>query len=741
MTINSRNDQEFGLMRYALLYSEIKDELDKLKAQYPGFVTIRTMGQSNNGRDLYLVILSNDPDVDAFIQERQTIARNPRAAQKEASKHKLPILVNCNLHGNEISGTDGLMAFMKEFLASPDRDRYLQRLNFFISICLNPDSRAYGLHIYNGRGVDLNREWMAQTQPETRALIEHVLTKVFPVVMLDVHGYMGTANLLIDACTPPHNPLLEYDLLEHHIIENSKAMAASIKAKTGLDTDIPAIIWKDGWDDYSPVYTPQFCAMFGAVPHTLECNFPSEEGAVVAHYATKGILDYVQGKEDALFMNQCEIFARGIEGAPIKDITVPDYYLLPKTGQKDQGLLIHTINQLMFNAIDVYETDDTYVVPAAQPFRAALHNMLWQGEDMSHKIDNCYDISFYSYTVMRGLNVEETNSFDMTTSRQLTAPVAKKTAVSAAFTKLQISCETVDGVNLANTLAKAGHEVLRDKLTGHFVVEYAPVQKAVEAFCQGHCVKLSEYTAENPLEKVLLPKILVVGDSGNTAEVLCRLGFDADFLPFAELNLGYVIHPENYDVLFVGGTKLGLWHDPYDDSQGCALQVSWALRERGRKELLRAAAAFKGRVMHGFSGDKVAEHLQCLPYTATTPLADQKVTDSPESQSWMLSVPNGSFKVQLNDCPLCYGYQPEEVFYMVAPISIEETSAARAMHFAPQSFIHGFNKRKGEVDGKIAAIYQGRDVLLGFDPTFRGYLDKSYILAANAAYMAAGMGQ
>ena len=61
----------------------------------------------------------------------------------------------------------------------------------------------------NANDIDINRDFITQSQPETRATVS-VITEWNPMVFLDLHGFVNP--MLIEPCTPPHNPNYEYDL-------------------------------------------------------------------------------------------------------------------------------------------------------------------------------------------------------------------------------------------------------------------------------------------------------------------------------------------------------------------------------------------------------------------------------------------------------------------------------------------------------------------------------------------------
>ena len=659
MLLYKRKGLEYGIFRYAMLYSEIEDKLLALTREHPENVRFDVMGYSREGRKLFLVTVAGDVSesfIGGYKEGRARLINGPKRALEALEEKRicppLPLLINCNIHGNEISGADGMLTFIDEVLKSPEKERYLNDCVLLISICLNPDGRCRGLDILNGCGVDLNRDWMAQTQSETRALISGCLKEYYPTILVDMHGYMSSGNIIIDGCTPPHNPLVEYDLLSSHIIGNSEAMAREIKRRTGLDTDIPALTMEYGWDDYSPVYTTGYFMCNGAVTHTIETNFPSEEGAYITHFAAVGMLDYVHENKTELYKNQCMFYHRGILNEKENEFHA-DFYIIKN---ERKPAVAKTVDQLIFNGVSVFvNANGDFVVPLSQPLRPLIHNMLWQGEDISDRTENCYDISFYSHSVMRGLTVY---------------PVSGESEETAGLTPAKPQATEV----------------------------VSPVESGKKK-----------------------ARILAVTESGAIDSVLAEAGYECSFLPFSELNAGWKIDSSSYDVLIVGGTRELMWEDAYDENQGVGYQNSWGLRDRGRREVIRAAKESKRLLLFGYADMKLNEAVNRVR-------VGQYIYD--ES--------NGSFEMLLDIAdPLCAGYRHSEVFYLVSPVAFEDITGSSSARYSTGSFINGFNRNKGRMDGHIAAFHaedgEYNTVMIGFDPVYRGYTDASFDILLNAA--------
>lgn len=746
MYVNRFEKTEFGLFRYALLYSELAGQLENLKNKYPLHFHYESYGQSHNGRDLYLVVLAKEVRAEAladYQKNRQALLTNPRDYLEKGRDKRLPLQFNCNCHGNEISGTDGLLAFVEKFMASPERDQILEQNVILITICMNPDGRAKGQDILNGHGFDLNREWMTQSQPETRCMIEGVLTKYFPAILVDMHGFMSSTNLLIDGCTAPHNPLVEYDLLEQTMLANCRAMAQKIKAETGLEVDVPALIWDDGWEDYSPIYTPCYHMMFGAIAHTVETNFPSEEGAEICRLCAEATVKFACVNHGSIFTNQCLYYLRGQENKPLPNLDLPNFYIIPnhQGAQKDLDIVADTVRILLRNKISVYVDDEgRYVIPSAQSLRPVIHNMLWVGEDITDKINNCYDTSFYSYPLMRGFKVLCEKNFEgRLRPIEAPRPVPGLVEVEAGDDFLKIKGNSISSYRLANDLLQLTEvyrltESGKSGRAGDFLVLNEPsVRRLVENRAEYNDIRAKSLQWTGVGQKLEKSRLLVVADSGGIYEFLRENGFQVTFVPFCELNLGYKLNPDDYDVLIVGGTKQSLWEDQFDDRLGIGFQNSWGLRERGRQEIIEKAKLMKKFIFYNYAGLKMLAALNLGPYQELEP----PKADVQKNMEWILSVPNGSFRVKTDpDSPICYGYDEDELFYLVNPLAFESGGRETALKYAPNAFVNGFNKLGQAYDNRLASFYDltsdRRFVYFSFDPTFRKYLDYTAPLVFNS---------
>ena len=166
--------------------------------------------------------------------------KDPAKAQAMIDKFgdfKVPVFINGSIHGNEYTGVDAAIRLI-ETLAYDDSEEVqdiLENVILLVNVVQNPDGRVMGTRT-NANGFDINRDFITQSQPETRATVK-VFTEWNPMVVLDLHGFVNP--MLIEPCTPPHNPNYEYDLYIKWALAEAEAMEAELLAQTGFPAQIP----------------------------------------------------------------------------------------------------------------------------------------------------------------------------------------------------------------------------------------------------------------------------------------------------------------------------------------------------------------------------------------------------------------------------------------------------------------------------------------------------------------------
>jgi len=149
----------------ATSYDELSAFIQQLD-QKPGLVTVETIGQSVQGRNLYALKFS--------------------ASEFGKDQSKIKILFFAQQHGNEQSGKEGSLLLANELLKP--KNRYLfDKIDLAIIPQMNPDGSEANKR-RNGNDADLNRNHLILTEPETMALHKFFDKYQFEVNM-DVHEY------------------------------------------------------------------------------------------------------------------------------------------------------------------------------------------------------------------------------------------------------------------------------------------------------------------------------------------------------------------------------------------------------------------------------------------------------------------------------------------------------------------------------------------------------------------------
>ncbi|MBT2492780.1 succinylglutamate desuccinylase/aspartoacylase family protein [Streptomyces sp. ISL-96] len=449
-------------------YHSIAPKLNELQKLGSDRVSVEVAGRSAGGHQLYLVTLTApESDREAREQERmrEIIENSPAAAAKDRrikASYKAPVFINNNIHGNEWEGTDAALELIEDLAKAKDRKTadLLAKTRIYLNVTANPDGRIAGTRA-NANGFDLNRDFITATQPEARAIRQIAIDKQ-PAVMIDLHGYVN--GTLIEPTTPPHGENYEYDLFLKNSYANALGMEAAVNglgytaAKDGVE---PAVIpfrdQEEGWDDWPPIFTPQYMPFQGAVAaHTVE--FPMQvnnrsydtlpvtelrrRAAIntdIAGAAMRATLDYTAEKRSSVVADQIETFRRGSVGAaqvPVSQETVPgvpgigpedvyttDFpraYVVPAgRGQRSATAAARLVDHLVANDVRVerarrdfrlggrsYEAG-SYVVDMRQPKRGLANVILHEGRDISADVSTMYDISGWSLGLLWGASVEK----------------------------------------------------------------------------------------------------------------------------------------------------------------------------------------------------------------------------------------------------------------------------------------------------------------------------------------------
>ncbi|KFZ29803.1 peptidase M14 [Pseudidiomarina atlantica] len=220
----------------------IYDYFQALAERHPEQVRIITYGETWEQRPLYYVAISSATNISQLAEYRagmQALA-NPQATDSDEAERllaELPssIWLSYGVHGNEISSPEAAMLTAWHLLAANDdaTRSMLENTMVFIDPVQNPDGRGRFVSRYymtaglehssdrisaehnepwpNGRSnhylFDLNRDWLALTQPEVAGQVDALL-ETYPLIFVDLHEMGGDQSYYFTPEARPYNPLI-----------------------------------------------------------------------------------------------------------------------------------------------------------------------------------------------------------------------------------------------------------------------------------------------------------------------------------------------------------------------------------------------------------------------------------------------------------------------------------------------------------------------------------------------------
>ncbi|MDA0185274.1 M14 family zinc carboxypeptidase [Solirubrobacter phytolaccae] len=592
------NDQSIPIG--VIPYDEIAPKLNALQAA-SNRVSARVAGKSSSGYDLYAVTLTwPETPAESAQQEawKNKIEDDPVAARTDGALlagYKTPLFANGNIHGNEWEGTDAILKVLEEWATTEDPTviNYLKRNRLVFNVTSNPDGRVLGTRP-NAAGYDLNRDMTIQSQPESR-LIRDITIESKPIISLDLHGYV--APTLMHPSTPPHNVNNEYDLYIKHGLPNALNMEAGIKLLGYPETNPGARIpFRDDepgvWDDFPPIYVPSFSMLQSSIPYTIEAPAnprgnlaPAEKlrrstiNTAVHVVAIKTSLKYIEDNRNQVIFDQAEVYRRGWEGEPLRDIpdgyvpgwgpedkygtTFPRSYVIPAGAAQRSApaakrlvdLLVNSGGRVTqakapFTAGGKNYAAGTYILDMHQPKRGLVNSLLEPGIDLTDRVDDLYaGPGGWSQALTWGANVDTLwNELPAVTTERVYGGTITS-SVPAARTDLVLDPQDAEDVLAINALLAQGVKVTR--LADGSVLAPASARAAVltEAQSRGLTVKSAPASWSG---STLADKVVVAYNGGSEVrDVLQALGFEAK--PITATTVTATLTPD-VDVLVVGAT-------------------------------------------------------------------------------------------------------------------------------------------------------------------------------------------
>jgi hypothetical protein len=394
-----------------------------LAAAAPDRTRLVEYGQSWEGRPLVALLVGSQANMQRLDEVRFGLQRlaNPTdlgAAEAGRLTSELPILVALvhGIHGNEISSAGAAMAMAYHLLAARGEPRartILDHALVLIDPAQNPDGRArFVLNTRQGRGrwaddhpasvehdepfpggrvnhylFDLNRDWFAQTQPESRGRAALLLEWPAQVVV-DVHEMGGNSSYYFPPNAVPGNPWTT-DAQNEALRRAGGAMARDFDARGFRYFN------RDTYDAFYPGYGVSWPMAQGAIGMTFE---QASARGLLYRRDDGSLLTY----GDGVLHHFTATFATTEWAALERERLLGDYLAFRRSAvelgrgrsyvlhsEHDPALAGRLARTLVRNGIQVFSTTEpvrvagrtlqpegTYVVPLNQPTHRLVRNVL-----------------------------------------------------------------------------------------------------------------------------------------------------------------------------------------------------------------------------------------------------------------------------------------------------------------------------------------------------------------------------
>jgi Zinc carboxypeptidase len=446
-------------------HAELVKYANALAAAAPAHMKVFEYAETWEHRKLIYLVIGSEANMKRLseIQASMKKISDPRKTGDAEAKRLMAglpavIWLAYGVHGNEISSPDAALMTAYHLLASRgDKmvDEILAKDLVLIDPLQNPDGRDRFVHDFNiaeglrpdpsqmaaehnepwpgGRTnhyyFDMNRDWFAMTQPETRGRIATV-QQWMPLVFVDLHEMGSNSTYYFAPEANPYNPYItktQKDSLEWFGKNNSH----------WFDHYGFSYFTKEGYDEFYPGYGASWPLYYGGISMTYEqastrgLVVKKADGSVVtyrdtvrehfvasistaetaAHNREKLLENFYQYRKDAI--------AEGTKGGVQE-------FILPRTGNvsnvdklaaslADQGVEVRRANDSFQNSGKTYP-QGSYVIACGQPSSRLIRTLLdaqvsmdpdfLKGEEqrrLARQPSEMYDVTAWSLPMQYGI--------------------------------------------------------------------------------------------------------------------------------------------------------------------------------------------------------------------------------------------------------------------------------------------------------------------------------------------------
>ncbi len=273
---------------------------DALAKAAPNRIKVFEYGRTWQGRQLIYAAIGlpeTIAELPKFVDNMQRLADPRKTSAKMADNliKQMPssVWLEYGVHGNEISSTDAAMMTAYHLLADPTEptnQKILANSIVFIDPLQNPDGRERFTSRYyatvglqhsadrlsaehnepwpRGRSnhylFDMNRDWLAITQPETAGRVK-ILNQYKPLVVIDLHEMGGDQSYYFAPAAQPFNPHMTKTQIEN--MNSIGRNHAKHFDRMGFD-----YFTREIFDAFYPGYGDSWPTFYGASASTYEVS-------------------------------------------------------------------------------------------------------------------------------------------------------------------------------------------------------------------------------------------------------------------------------------------------------------------------------------------------------------------------------------------------------------------------------------------------------------------------------------
>ncbi len=219
-------------------HAQVVELLDRIAERSENARRI-SMGQTNEGRDIPVIIFANPPV--------ETAEEAARARQQG----KIVVLLFGNIHAGEVDAKEALLMLARELATTPDHPA-LANLVVAIAPIYNADGNEQFGPIaerrpgqagpeegagqrHNAQDLDLNRDFVKLEAPETRALVRF-MRQYDPAIVMDGHTTNGSLHRFLITYAGPKVPAGDAAVIDYSYDKFMPGLQEGMKDRAGIDT-------------------------------------------------------------------------------------------------------------------------------------------------------------------------------------------------------------------------------------------------------------------------------------------------------------------------------------------------------------------------------------------------------------------------------------------------------------------------------------------------------------------------